>query len=167
MVVVPMELVGVRVEVPANTPVVILREQSGAQRLLPIVIGTPEASSIHAALEGIESPRPLTHDLMVQVLAQLEVQLTKIVVTEIKDHVFYAELHLLTMGRELVVSSRPSDAIAIAVRTGSPIFATEQLLAEAGQHPVEIADETDDEAIIDEFRDFLDDLDPDDFKADE
>ena len=71
------------------------------------------------------------------------------------------------MGRELVVSSRPSDAIAIAVRTGSPIFATEQLLAEAGQHPVEIADETDDEAIIDEFRDFLDDLDPDDFKADE
>ena len=167
MVVVPMELVGVRVEVPANTPVVILHEQSGAQRLLPIVIGTPEASSIHAALEGIESPRPLTHDLMVQVLAQLEVQLTKIVVTEIKDHVFYAELHLLTMGRELVVSSRPSDAIAIAVRTGSPIFATEQLLAEAGQHPVEIADETDDEAIIDEFRDFLDDLDPDDFKADE
>jgi bifunctional DNase/RNase len=167
VVVVPMELVGVRVEVPANTPVVILREQSGAQRLLPIVIGTPEASSIHAALEGIESPRPLTHDLMVQVLAQLEVQLTKIVVTEIKDHVFYAELHLLTMGRELVVSSRPSDAIAIAVRTGSPIFATEQLLAEAGQHPVEIADETDDEAIIDEFRDFLDDLDPDDFKADE
>lgn len=165
MVVVPMELVGVRVEVPANTPVVILREQSGAQRLLPIVIGTPEASSIHAALEGIESPRPLTHDLMVQVLAQLEVQLTKIVVTEIKDHVFYAELHLLTMGRELVVSSRPSDAIAIAVRTGSPIFATEQLLAEAGQHPVEIADETDDEAIIDEFRDFLDDLDPDDFKG--
>ena len=163
VVVVPMELVGVRVEVPANTPVVILREQSGAQRLLPIVIGTPEASSIHAALEGIESPRPLTHDLMVQVLAQLEVQLTKIVVTEIKDHVFYAELHLLTMGRELVVSSRPSDAIAIAVRTGSPIFATEQLLAEAGQHPVEIADE----AIIDEFRDFLDDLDPDDFKADE
>lgn len=167
MVVVPMELVGVRVEVPANTPVVILREQSGAQRLLPIVIGTPEASSIHAALEGIESPRPLTHDLMVQVLAQLEVQLAKIVVTEIKDHVFYAELHLLTMGRELVVSSRPSDAIAIAVRTGSPIFATEQLLAEAGQHPVEIADDTDDEAIIDEFRDFLDDLDPDDFKADE
>ncbi|MFN8022392.1 MAG: bifunctional nuclease family protein [Acidimicrobiales bacterium] len=161
-----MELVGVRVEVPANTPVVILREQTGAQRLLPIVIGTPEASSIHAALEGIESPRPLTHDLMVQVLEQLDVQLTKIVVTEIKDHVFYAELHLTTKGHALVVSSRPSDAIAIAVRTGSPIFATEHLLAEAGQHPVEIADESE-EAIIDEFRDFLDDLDPDDFKADE
>jgi bifunctional DNase/RNase len=164
-VVVPMELVGVRVEVPANTPVVILREQTGAQRLLPIVIGTPEASSIHAALEGIESPRPLTHDLMVQVLEQLETRLERIVVTEIRDHVFYAELHLHTMGRQLVVSCRPSDAIAIAVRTGSPIFATEGLLLQAGQHPVEIADEADEEAIIDEFRDFLDDLDPDDFKG--
>lgn len=165
MVVVPMELVGVRVEVPANTPVVILREQTGAQRLLPIVIGTPEASSIHAALEGIASPRPLTHDLMVQVLEQLETRLERIIVTEIRDHVFYAELHLATMGRQLVVSCRPSDAIAIAVRTGSPIFATEGLLLQAGQHPVEIADDTDEEAIIDEFRDFLDDLDPDDFKG--
>lgn len=163
--VVPMELVGVRVEVPANTPVVILREQTGAQRLLPIVIGTPEASSIHAALEGIESPRPLTHDLLVQVLEQLETRLERIVVTEIRDHVFYAELHLHTLGRQLVVSCRPSDAIAIAVRTGSPIFATEGLLLQAGQHPVEIADDTDEEAIIDEFRDFLDDLDPDDFKG--
>jgi uncharacterized protein len=160
-----MELVGVRVEVPANTPVVILREQTGPQRLLPIVIGTPEASSIHAALEGIESPRPLTHDLFVQVLGQLDTTLSKIVITEIRDHVFYAELHLATSGRELVVSCRPSDAIAIAVRTGSGIFATEALLLEAGQHPVEIADESDEEAIIDEFRDFLDDLDPDDFKG--
>ena len=163
--VVPMELVGVRVEVPANTPVVILREQTGAQRLLPIVIGTPEASSIHAALEGIQSPRPLTHDLLVEVLKQLDTSLDRIVVTEIRDHVFYAELHLVTSGRPHVVSCRPSDAIAVAVRTRSPIFATEGLLLQAGQHPVEIADETDEEAIIDEFRDFLDDLDPDDFKG--
>jgi bifunctional DNase/RNase len=163
--VVPMELVGVRVEVPANTPVVILREQTGTQRLLPIVIGTPEASSIHAALEGIESPRPLTHDLLVEILGKLDTVLERIVVTDIRDHIFYAELHLRTMGRELVVSCRPSDAIAIAVRTGSPIFATENLLLQAGQQPVEIADDTDEEAIIDEFRDFLDDLDPDDFKG--
>jgi hypothetical protein len=160
-----MELVGVRVEVPANTPVVILREQTGTQRLLPIVIGTPEASSIHAALEGIESPRPLTHDLLVEILGKLDTVLERIVVTDIRDHIFYAELHLRTMGRELVVSCRPSDAIAIAVRTGSPIFATENLLLQAGQQPVEIADDTDEEAIIDEFRDFLDDLDPDDFKG--
>ncbi|CAB4536711.1 unannotated protein [freshwater metagenome] len=164
--VVPMELVGVRVEVPANTPVVILREQTGTQRLLPIVIGTPEASSIHAALEGIESPRPLTHDLLVEILGELDTALERIVVTDIRDHIFYAELHLRTKGRELVVSCRPSDAIAIAVRTGSPIFATENLLLQAGQQPVELADDTDEEAIIDEFRDFLDDLDPDDFKGD-
>ena len=164
--VVPMELVGVRVEVPANTPVVILREQTGTQRLLPIVIGTPEASSIHAALAGIESPRPLTHDLMVHVLERLDTTLQRIVVTEIRDHVFYAELHLLCGGREQVISSRPSDAIALAVRTGSPIFASEALLSEAGQQPLEVDDHTDEESIIDEFRDFLTDLDPDDFKGD-
>ncbi len=162
---VPMELVGVRVEVPANTPVVILREQTGGQRLLPIVIGTPEASSIHAALAGIEPPRPLTHDLMVILLEQLQAQLDRIVVTEIRDHVFYAELHLRTVAGAKVVSSRPSDAIALAVRTGSPIFASEQLLVEAGQETVDVPDDSDEEAIIDEFRDFLDDLDPDDFKG--
>lgn len=163
-----MELVGVRVEVPANTPVVLLREQTGMQRLLPIVIGSPEASAIHVALEGIESPRPLTHDLMTSLLAALDTRLVRIVVTEIRDHVFYAELHLDTAGRAHVVSSRPSDAIALAVRTGSPIFATESLLLEAGQAVPDDADddgEHDEEAIIDEFRDFLDDLDPDDFKG--
>lgn len=161
-----MELVGVRVEVPANTPVVILREQTGAGRLLPIVIGTPEASSIHAALEGIEPPRPLTHDLMVQILQRLGASLDRIVVTEIRDHVFYAELHLTSGGAQQVMSSRPSDAIALAVRTGTPIFATESLLLEAAQTPVEVGDDDDEEAIIDEFRDFLDDLDPEDFKGD-
>jgi hypothetical protein len=161
-----MELVGVRVEVPANTPVVILREQTGVGRLLPIVIGTPEASSIHAALEGIEPPRPLTHDLMVQILARLDTTLERIVVTEIRDHVFYAELHLVSGGKQQIMSSRPSDAIAIAVRTGAPIFATESLLLEAAQAPVEVGDDDDEEAIIDEFRDFLDDLDPEDFKGD-
>jgi uncharacterized protein len=165
-----MELVGVRVEVPANTPVVILREQTGAQRLLPIVIGSPEASAIYSALEGLESPRPLTHDLLVHLLERLDTTVSRIVVTEIRDHIFYADLHLRTVGRDLVISCRPSDAIAVAVRTGSPIFATEALMIEAGQHPVELADdadatdETDAEAIIDEFRDFLDELDPDDFK---
>jgi uncharacterized protein len=157
-----MELVGVRVEVPANTPVVVLREQSGTQRLLPIVIGNPEASSIHAALEGIQSPRPLTHDLLVSVLAQLSATLESVVITEVRDHVFFAELHLRDGTREHVMSCRPSDGIALAVRTSSPIFATEGLLLEAGQ-AVELEEDAD-EAIIDEFLEFLDDLDPDDFK---
>ena len=152
-----------RVEVPANTPVVVLREQAGAQRLLPIVIGNPEASSIHAALEGIQSPRPLTHDLVVTLLSTMSTSLQSVVITEIRDHVFFAELHLLEGAREHVVSCRPSDAIAVAVRTGSPIFATDALLAEAGQ--VVEDDEEGDEAIIDEFLEFLDDLNPDDFKG--
>jgi bifunctional DNase/RNase len=159
-----MELVGVRVEVPANTPVVVLREMSGQQRLLPIVIGSPEASSIHAALEGIEPARPLTHDLMVDVLAALQVSVVQVVITEMRDHIFFAELHVRdASGAEHHISSRPSDGLAIAARTGCPIFATEELLAEAGQVPPAV--EEDDEAIIDEFRDFLDDLNPDDFRA--
>ena len=153
-----------RVEVPANTPVVVLREQTGVHRLLPILIGTPEAASIHAALEGIEPPRPLTHDLAVILLETLGATLTSIVVTEIRDHVFYAELNLDVAGSKKVISSRPSDAIALAVRTGSLIFASESLLDEAGQSPaLEPADE--EEAIIDEFRDFLDDLNPEDFRG--
>jgi uncharacterized protein len=161
-----MELVGVRVEVPANTPVVILREQTGIGRLLPIVIGTPEAASIHAALEGIEPPRPLTHDLFVQVLERLHTTLDRVVVTEVREHIFYAELHLVTNNIAQVMSSRPSDAIALAVRTGTPIFATESLLLVAASVPPALDDVEDDEAILDEFREFLDDLDPEDFKGD-
>lgn len=159
-----MELVGVRVEVPANTPVVILRELETPFRLLPIVIGSPEASSIHAALEGVEPPRPLTHDLAVTMLATLGATLDQVVITEIRDHIFYAELHLSDSSKQVHhVSSRPSDALALAARLACPIFASEELMAEAGQQPP--AAEEDDEAIIDEFRDFLDDLDPDDFRA--
>jgi bifunctional DNase/RNase len=157
-----MELIGVRVEMPANTPVVVLREQDGQHRLLPIVIGTPEASSIHAAISGMEPPRPLTHDLMVTMVARLGATLERVVITELRDHIFYAELRLTSDGTERTISSRPSDAIALAARVGCPIFASEALLAEVGQVPPPTDTEAA-EAIIDEFRDFLDDLDPDDF----
>ena len=83
-----------RVEIPANTPMVLLREATGRHRLMPIYIGTPEATSIHYALEGITAPRPLTHDLFVQTLKELGVSLERIVVTEMRDHTYYAELHL-------------------------------------------------------------------------
>ena len=159
-----MEIVGVRVEVPANTPVVLLREQNSPQRLLPILIGSPEASAIHTAIEGIESPRPLTHDLLVQVIEQLGATLTEIVITEVRDHIFFAELHLAVASGSVTVSCRPSDAIALAVRTGSPILASEALLQEAGQDPA-AEPAVEDEAIIDEFRDFLDALNPEDFQG--
>jgi bifunctional DNase/RNase len=158
-----MEIVGVRVEMPANTPVVVLREGVAPGRMLPILIGSPEAAAIHAAMEGIVPPRPLTHDLMVDVLAALGAQLHHVVVTEVRDHTFYAELHLDTAGGRVVVSSRPSDALALATRTGAEIFATEQLLDEAGVAVPEELPDDEEEAILDEFRDFLDEVTPEDF----
>lgn len=159
-----MELLGVRVELPANTPVVMLREEDGGRgRVLPILIGGPEASAIHSAMEGIVPPRPLTHDLLVNVLGALGASLDKVVITEVREHTFYAELHLTTPAGAQIVSSRPSDAIALAVRTDAPIFAAEDLLDEAA---VEVPDDDeagDAEAILDEFRDFLDDISPEDF----
>jgi bifunctional DNase/RNase len=157
-----MELVGVRVEIPANTPMVLLQEQQGEQRLLPIMIGGAEASAIHYALEGVEPPRPLTHDLFVNVLERLGVSLDRVVVTEIRDHTFYADLHLVTPSGPQVVSSRPSDAIALAVRFGAPLFAAEELLDEVGQRPAPEPEEEAEE-IIDEFKDFLKTVNPDDF----
>ena len=159
---VPLELVGVRVEVPANTPMVLLREQDGRHRLLPIYIGSPEASSIHYALEGVEPPRPLTHDLLLLTLEQLGASVDKVVVTEMLDRTFYAELHLTSESGPKVISSRPSDALALAVRCSAPIFAHDELMDELGQDPPEEPEE-DAAEIIDEFKDFLEDVTPEDF----
>ncbi|MDW3213041.1 MAG: bifunctional nuclease family protein [Ilumatobacteraceae bacterium] len=157
-----MELVGVRVEIPANTPMVLLQEQDGEHRLLPIYIGSPEAASIHYALEGIDPPRPLTHDLFVSVIGQLGASLSKVVVTEVRDHTYYAELHLDVGGDEQIISSRPSDAIALAVRCEAPLFASDALLDDVGQVP-EPEPEEEAEEIIDEFKDFIESVSPDDF----
>lgn len=159
---IPVELVGVRVEIPANTPMVLLREQEGRHRLLPIYIGSPEASAIHYALEGIEPPRPLTHDLFLTTLGELGASLDKIVVTEMRDRTFYAELHLTSPDGKKIISARPSDAIALAVRCGASLFAGDELLDEHGQEP---PDEPEEDAaeIIDEFKDFLEHVDPEDF----
>jgi bifunctional DNase/RNase len=136
----------------------LLQERQGEQRLLPIMIGGAEASAIYYALEGVEPPRPLTHDLFVGVLQQIGVGLERVVVTEVRDHTFYAELHLTTPTGPQTISSRPSDAVALAVRFGAPLFAAPALLDEVGQPPVHEPDE-----IIDEFKDFIDHVNPDDF----
>lgn len=162
--VVEMELLGVRLEVPGNNPVILLRETSGRHRILPIYIAGPEAQAIAYALEGIKPPRPLTHDLFKDVLDQLGATLVRIVVTELRDHTFFAELVIDQQGSEQRVSSRPSDSVALAVRTGSPIFAEEAVLAEAGQEPEaeDEAGETEEE-LVDEFRSFIDQVNPEDF----
>lgn len=160
---VPLELVGVRVEVPANTPMLLLREATGRHRLMPIYIGTPEATAIHYALEGIESPRPLTHDLFVQTLTELGVTLERVVVTEMRDHTYFSELHLRRPDSGLtVMSSRTSDAIALAVRCDAPMLAAEELLDLVGQEPAPEPEEEAEE-IIDEFREFIDQVNPEDF----
>lgn len=160
-----MELLGVRLELPANAPVVLLREQTGARRVLPIYIDSPEAKAIALALEGRELSRPMTHDLLRDVVAALGATVTRVTVTELREGTFYAELSLEVGGHPHVLSSRPSDAVALAVRTGSPIFASASVLDEAATVPEvdDAAEEVEEEEIIDEFRDFIDQVNPEDF----
>jgi bifunctional DNase/RNase len=162
--VVEMELVGVRLELPANAPIVLLRESTGARRVLPIYIGNPEAAAIASAIENIQPPRPLTHDLLRNVLDELGAQARRVVVTELRDHTFYAEIELVVGKTTHRVSSRPSDAIALALRTGTPIFAEEEVLDEAGQLAADVAeDEEESEELVDEFREFIEHVSPEDF----
>ncbi len=155
-----MDLVGVRIEYPSNQPIVLIRESDG-KRYLAIWIGAMEATAIAYALEGVTTARPFTHDLLRITTETLGAQVTRVTVTELRDSVYYAEILLIQGDREFNVSSRPSDAIALAARTGSPIFATAEVLEEAG---IEIKDE-DQEAEIEKFREFLEDLSPEDFQA--
>jgi bifunctional DNase/RNase len=158
-----MELLGVRLELPANAPVVLLREQTG-ERVLPIYIGPEEAKAIALALEGVATPRPMTHDLLRDTLVALGATVVRVSVTELRDRTFYAELELRHESRTLRVSSRPSDAIALAVRVDAPIFASEEVLDQAASAPVEEGgDPEEQEEIVDQFREFIDQVNPDDF----
>lgn len=157
-----MELLGVRVELPSNTPIVLLKEKSERERVLPIFIGGPEATAIALALEGVTTPRPMTHDLMKGVLDELGVTIEKVVVTELREGTFYAELHLKAGDQSHQVSSRPSDAIALAVRAGAPIFAEEAVLADAA---AAVDDEQEPEEVVKQFREFIDNVNPEDFAS--
>ncbi|MFN8126269.1 MAG: bifunctional nuclease family protein [Candidatus Nanopelagicales bacterium] len=166
----PLDVVGVRLEMPSNQPVVLLRE-TGTSRYLPIWIGTVEATAIAFAQEGVTPPRPLTHDLMKDLIDALGQELQEVRITHLADGVFYATL---TFASGAEVSARPSDAIALALRTGAPVLATAELLDEAG---VEIEDvdaeassdnEPDpgvQEQEVERFREFLDHVTPEDFDS--
>jgi bifunctional DNase/RNase len=164
--VIRLSLVGVRVEVPTNQPIVLLREEEG-QRYLPIFIGPPEATAIVYALQGMETPRPMTHDLFKTVLDDMSVQLRRVEITELHDGTFFAEIELSGggdgNGDSYRISSRPSDAIALAVRYPEqvPIFADEAVLEEAGV--LFENEEGEEEEQIEEFREFLDQVRPEDF----
>lgn len=161
---IPMSLVGVRVEVPTNQPIVLLREDEGS-RYLPIFIGQPEATAIVYALQGMETPRPMTHDLFKSVLDDMGTKLEQVVITELHDGTFYAEIQFAREGGSYRISSRPSDAIALAVRYPDtvPIFADEAVLEEAGV----LFENEEDEEQIEEFREFLDQVRPEDFASPE
>ena len=149
------EVVGVRVEVPSNQPIVLLREAHG-ERYLPIWIGAVEATAIAFAQQGVVPPRPLTHDLLKDVLDATGNDLTEVRITEVNDGVFYATL-VLDSGVE--VSARPSDSIALALRTGSRIVCAEEILDDAG---IAVPDEREEE--VEKFREFLDHVTPEDFE---
>ncbi len=158
--VVPMDLIGVRIEYPTKQPIVLLRETRG-RRYLAIWIGAMEATAIAYALEGVATPRPFTHDLLRITTEALGGQVTRVTVTELRDSVYYADLVLSQNGKELHVSSRPSDAIALAARTGAPLYAATEVLDSAG---IEIRDE-DQEAEVERFKEFLEDLTAEDFRT--
>lgn len=163
---VPMELVGVRVELPSNTPIVLLREanddtESTDGLMLPIFIGGPEATAIALAQQGVEPPRPMTHDLFAQTLEAMDVTIERVVITELRERTFFADLHMRSPSEAKVMSARPSDAIALAVRLGIPIFAEDGLLAEVGYS--ETAEEPEAEEVVEDFKDFLDSVNPEDF----
>ena len=163
--VIEMELVGVRVEMPSSSPIALLREVGGSRRVLPIFIGAPEATAIAFALEEVITPRPMTHDLFREVLDDLGVSLEKITVTELKEGVFHAELELNGRDGVHTISSRPSDAIALAARTGSPIYATEHVLDEAGYLEEPEVEEAEEAEVVEQFKDFLDSVNPEDFAS--
>ena len=157
---IPMGVIGVRVEMPSNQPIVLLKEIDGS-RFLPIWVGAVEATAIAFAQQGVEPPRPLTHDLMNNLLELLDATLTAVHMTEIKDGIFYATMLLRdSKGGQLTISARPSDAIALAVRSHSNILATQELLDEIG---IEIPQGDGENQEVEKFREFLDQINPEDF----
>ena len=165
------DLIGLHVETATGAPLVLLREHDLPHRVLPIFIGEAEAASIAVALSGEMPPRPLTHDLMAALVTSLEVHLDSVQVTDVVDGTFTAELTLSGPRGDHRLDTRPSDAIALAVRLGTPLYVNESVLDLAGS----LLDDSDDENFIDDesidrevadFRSFLDTLDPDDFGGD-
>jgi uncharacterized protein len=154
-------VVGVRVELPSNQPIVLLKEAAG-DRYLPIWIGAVEATAIALAQQGVVPARPLTHDLLKDVLEGLGAELSAVTITDLRDGIYFADLQFRS---GVTISARPSDAIALAIRVGTTIYAEEAVLAEAG---VSIPDEAESEnevEVVERFREFLDQVSPEDFET--
>jgi bifunctional DNase/RNase len=157
----------VRVDVGTSTPLLLL-EEVGGQRVLPIFIGAPEAAAIAYALQGVRAPRPMSHDLLGTVITELGAQLFSVEIVELRDNTFFANLRLVQSGREVIVSARPSDAVALALRVGAPILVSDSLMDEEGK-VLDLDTNDDDEEtpseadLVAELREFLDTIRPEDF----
>lgn len=157
-----MVIYGVSFDMVGKQPIVLLKAVE-TNKFLPIWIGHPEAAAILMKLQGATTPRPMTHDLLHGMLTELEASCARVSVTELRDNTFYASITLTVNGRDVEIDSRPSDALALAVRCGAPIFAAEEVIAESAiefEHEVEDTDE-----VVDKFKDFLDQVTPEDFAA--
>ncbi len=159
-----MVIYGVSFDLVGKQPIVLLKTADG-NKFLPIWIGHAEAAAILMKLQGATTPRPMTHDLMADVIDQLDGEVVRISVTELRENTFYASITVQQNGSEIDIDSRPSDAIAIAVRAGAPIFAAERVIEESA---IEFeGEEVNEEEIVDEFRKFLDDVSPDQFAVED
>jgi uncharacterized protein len=165
---VEMHLAAVRVELPTNTPILLLQEVTGARRTLPIYIGAAEATAIAYALQGVVTARPMTHDLLRDLLNELGAVVDSVVITELRDSTFYAEIRMTLAGQGHVVSARPSDAIALAARLGTTIFAEDALLDAEGvvlQSEDEGDGGGDQDDLVVQFREFIEGIRPEDFSS--
>jgi bifunctional DNase/RNase len=159
-----MQIYGVSFDMVGKQPIVLLKTVDG-NRFLPIWIGHPEAAAILMKLQGAQTPRPMTHDLLNDLLENLEAKCERVSVTELRDNTFYASITISVNGSEIEIDSRPSDAIALAVRCQAPIFAAEEVIDESSiefEHEVE-----DQEEVVERFKDFLDEVSPEDFASEE
>ena len=155
-----MVIYGVSFDLVGKQPIVLLKTADG-NRFLPIWIGHPEAAAILMKLQGASTPRPMTHDLVTEMLSQLDAQVVRITVTELKENTFYATITVQQDGTEIEIDSRPSDAIALAVRSDAPIFAADSVIEESA---IEFeGEEVNEEEIVSEFKNFLDTVTPDEF----
>jgi hypothetical protein len=166
---VEVHLRAVRVDLGSSTPVVLLEETEGARRSLPIFVGGPEATAIAFALQGVEPPRPMSHDLMRELVEALGAKVVRVLVTELRDGTFFAELHLRSGERDLIVSCRPSDAIALATRTHSPLYVSDELMEAEGlviePDDDDVTVEGNPDELVGDFREFLDRIRPEDFTS--
>ncbi|CAN5205426.1 MAG TPA: bifunctional nuclease family protein [Gaiellaceae bacterium] len=157
-----MVIYGVSFDMVGKQPIVLLKTQEG-NKFLPIWIGHPEAAAILMKLQGANTPRPMTHDLLTEVLEQLDARIIRIAVTELRENTFYALITVAVDGSEIEIDSRPSDAIALAVRSGAPIFAAEAVIEESA---IEFEHEdVNEEEVVEEFKKFLDEVKPEDFST--